>query len=916
MRRKNSLRRRDAAVQDNEQRDHHITKDSSPAGIQDILDDLQVESVTHTKQETDGENQNSEVPAAFTRSHSPAKKKMDQLAANQEPQVTYKKCHYDTDEVRRYIFKQRQERSKKQSEQKKVQKEATLQRKKRLQELYKKQREALAHKPESASAPELVPKQLQETSSVLFLSQALLEEPQLPLIQDVQPNPGYHPLEDSNKEDKIEGHPPSTSSNSNMSLSEPHHSLIRDDWLEPLGIQPDRLGIQLPFPHSSTVLSGRLFSQCLSLEHSVLQKDFNCLLSTRSHSTAIGFLPLSSPPVTSPPATLHPTINQHKSTLDRIEALKAKAASLSSRIESEAKRLAGIGMDYGAVCSPGHNLVQGNQGDGYWVKTSSPPVREENDAFSATLQNMSSICASQSIFDNYLPDLENPGMGKTISPHTAATVSLPCKQTFEGIAGNLSKTQNSPNAERIIILHDCSVHSISEQWLGDDLQSEEDGDQDDNSPLKITETLKEKEFCVAGKTGDGPIEQFQKEAENYLPISAQMRSTSGPWEEITKGSPHSVVNIFTKSNQLCGQGFEEWSGQGSPLQQPSLPVMSPPASIVSYEDDFISSQGSGMVTDEKTAVEPSLPDKIRSPRTASCPQSPRAQKELEPVAEQSRASSRSQATILPEPKPNLAFPDMNLGAKRTGTGVVSDAMHFSPAGLQHQILAELHYLSTIEESLQQLSDVKQAPGISLLQQESVSLAQILMAQQKKHEWDLALLKLKAEQETLKEAQQKAAQPHAESLQQLVQSHEDTAGALQETACKIAAQQMEAALLTTAAAWQIHKTVSDNERELVTNNSHELSCSINITTRADKETEISEEFNEELNPSGYMLIAKTVECLFSKIRAMEAKLTNLSSEVKRLISILNNTTSALSITNTVNLDKDHPCEIPYMNEKNT
>ncbi|XP_015278964.1 PREDICTED: LOW QUALITY PROTEIN: centrosome-associated protein 350-like [Gekko japonicus] len=901
MRRKNSLRRRDAAVQDNEQSDHHINKDVLSGGIQDIPGDLQVDSVTHTKQETDGENQNSEVPAAFTRSHSPTKKKMDQLAANKEPQVTYKKCHYDTDEVRQYLFKQRQERSKKQSEQKKAQKEATLEREKRLQEPYKKQREALANKPKSASAPELVPKQLQETSSKLFLDQALLEEPQPPLIQDVQPNPGYHPFEDSNKEDKVQGHPASTSSNSDMSLSEPHHSLVRDDWLEPLGIQPDNLGIQLPFPHSSTVFTGGLFSQRLSLDHGVLKKDFDCLLSTRSHSTAIGFLPLSSPPVTS---TLQPT-----GTLDRIEALKAKAASLSSRIESEAKRLAGIGMDYGAVCSPGHNSVQGNQGDGYWVKASSPLVREENDAFSATFQNMSSICASQTIFDNHLPELENPGMGKTISPHAAAAVSLPCKQTFEGIAANLSKKQNSPNAESIVILH--------EQWLGDHLLSEEDGEQDDHSPLKITETLKEKEFCGAGKTGDEPTEQFQKEAENYLPISAQMRSASGPWEEITKGSPHSVITIFRKSNQLCGQGFEERSRQGSPLQQPSLPVMSPPASIVSYEDDFISSQGSGMGTDKKTAVEPSsipnlkeelinrklpyelqvkefthhssgtpsssscsssypkrigekerlksftgvshfslweenrmftesdhalletktsvpsngvssreqiqnpdsdntleelfghnlmsLPDKIRSPRTASCPQSPRAQKELEPVAEQSRSSSRSQATIFPGPKPNLAFPDMNLGAKRTGTGVVSDSMHFSLAGLQHQILAELHYLSTIEESLQQLSDVKQAPGISLVQQESVSLAQILTDQRKKHEGVLALLKLKADEVALKEAQQKAAQPPAESLQQLVQCQEDAAGALQETTtCKIAAQQMEAALLTTAAAWQIRK----------------------------------------------------------------------------------------------------------------
>lgn len=52
-------------------------------------------------------------------------------------------------------------------------------------------------------------------------------------------------------------------------------------------------------------------------------------------------------------------------------------------------------------------------------------------------------------------------------------------------------------------------------------------------------------------------------------------------------------------------------------------------------------------------------------------------------------------------------------------------MRFSPAGLQHRMSAELNYLSAIEESVRQISDVERVRGISLAQQESVSLAQIL-----------------------------------------------------------------------------------------------------------------------------------------------------------------------------------------------
>uniref|UniRef100_A0ACB8F3B0 Uncharacterized protein n=1 Tax=Sphaerodactylus townsendi TaxID=933632 RepID=A0ACB8F3B0_9SAUR len=717
MRRENNLKR-DEVVQDTE-RDHHINKNFLSVDIQGVLGDLQVESVTQSiKQETDEDNQNSEEPV--TRSPWSTKKKSDELAANNEPQVTCKKCHYDTDEVRQYMVKQQRERKKKRSEQKKAQKEATEQKNRRLQELYKKQREALANKPRSASAPKLVPKQLLETDSKLLLNQALPEEPQSLPIQDIKPSPGYHPSEDYNNEDKMQEHPPNASFGSNMSPCESHHSLIG------------------------------------------------------SHSKAVGSLPLA--PITS---TL---LNQYKSKLDRIKALKATAASLSSRIESEAKRFAGICTDYRATWNSGPDLVQGNQGDGDWAKASSPPVREENDVFSARLQDMLSTCMSQ---------LDSPGVGKTISPQATA-VTLPCKQTSEGVAGNPSKTGS------IIVPYDSKVDSISEQWLGDHLLSEEEGDQHEHSPLKTAGALKEKESWVEGATGNEPAEQFQKEVENYFPISAQIGSAAGPWEEVTKGSPHSAIN--TKSNPLHGKGFEEWSEAGSPKQRPSLPVMSPPTSIVSYEDDFISSQGSEIMTVEKTSAEPSLPDKIRLPRAVSCPQSPSVQKQLEPVAEQSRTSSRSQATVPPGLKPNLTFPDVNLTSKRNGTGVVSDFMHISPTGLQHQVLADLKYLSSIEEALQQLLDMEQVQDISLVQQKMVSLAQIQKAQQEQHERDLAFLMLRAEQEAVKsqrrleEPQQKAPQAHAESLLQLVQSREDIAEAV-ETVCEIAGQQTKAALLT-------------------------------------------------------------------------------------------------------------------------
>ncbi|KAG8132852.1 hypothetical protein E2320_010697 [Naja naja] len=409
-------------------------------------------------------------------------------------------------------------------------------------------------------------------------------------------------------------------------------------------------------------------------------------------------------------------------------------------------------------------------------------------------------------------------------------------------------------------------------------------------------------------------------------LRKKIRNGPKPWEELVKGSPHSVINIFTKSYQLCGKGSEEYAGQGSSKHRPLLPAMSPPNSIASYEDDFISSQGTGTSVDKKSTPEHSatsstslkgelaskklpyehqtmelthhssgplssgsshasasskrrgrkekteslngfpndslwekskaslgsdygleqakhllssnavsnreqevnpdsdstaeelsghslrsLPDK-RSPRTISSPQSPIIQKKMDPVgntAEKLR-SLNSSRNVASGTKLNPDFSDLSIGNNRTGANIPNGSMRFSPAGLQHRMSAELNYLSTIEESVHQISDIERVRGISLAQQESVSLALILKSQQQRHERDLALLKLKAEQEmlenqrNLEEAKQKAAQAHAESLLQLAQSHQEAAETLQDTKSKIATHQLETALLTADTARQIRE----------------------------------------------------------------------------------------------------------------
>ncbi|NXJ77176.1 CE350 protein, partial [Trogon melanurus] len=959
VRSESNLKKLEAALPDDKQEDHaSVNKDFLPVEIRGILDDLQLDSMS-TKQEKDVEKQNqkSVLPAQNARSHSPTKRKPDKIAASEEPQVISKKRHYDTDEVRQYIIRQQEERKKKQNEEKKAQKEATEQKNKRLQELYRKQKEAFT-KAKNVPAPEpSAAKRLQETYSKLLLERTLLEEPpQLPAVQETQPRPGYQPSGESDKENKAQERPPSASSSSDMSLSEPQQPLLRGNLMEPPWVQPDRLSPRVQLSHSQALMGsgGGPCSQHWSLEQmELLSKECDAMLTgRRSHAAPVGSLTLVPQPYLNSPAqqnlSVKPTANQYQSKLDRIEALKATAASLSSRIESEAKKLAGAGINYCTVWNSNHEFMQENQDDGRWAKAVSPPVREENeDAFSARIQKMLGTCVSHTAFDDGLPGVGNLSefkkLPEMIRPHTAAVslgIRSPAASRHEGILGHLSKRQtDSPGRDsqayapkKAVTPQESSIDSISEgPLLSDGSLSEEEGDQHKQLPLKMLETLKEKDFCIRERNAFEPIKEFQKEAEKYLPLFAQTSSahSKGPWEELAKGSPHSVINIFAKSYQLHGKVFDERSNGGSPLLRPLLAAMSPPESVVSYEDDFASSQGSGTLTDKKIArdlssnssVQEEVPSRKspREPRSAeiasqhssgprsaassrsSASSKKRAKKERKcgldsfsgsschfPVEEEkklselewgsqqtkkslssSRISSkdheqnadtdstlenlsghslmsfsdkgRSQKTPASSPspgsqkmlqfdslgntaervkspagfsastvsglKPNVAFPDLSLGTSRSvaGAASASGCMRFSPAGLQHRLSAELNYLSAIEESVRQLSDVERVRGISLAQQESVSLAQILKAQQQRHERDLALLKIKAEQEALEsqrhldEARQKAAQVHAEPLQHLVQSRQE---ATQENPCKAAAKQAEAALLTADAAHQV------------------------------------------------------------------------------------------------------------------
>ncbi|XP_067894047.1 centrosome-associated protein 350 isoform X2 [Heterodontus francisci] len=978
-----------------------------PAEVRGILDDLQLKA-SHQDPEEKAGMEDGKKPTgvwASSRSVSPVKRKQEKPNLSMEMQMKRLR-HYDAEEVRQYIARQQVERKKRQTEEKKAQKEAMEQKNKRLQELYRKQKEAFSKpKPET-----LCQKRLEETFSKYASEPAKVDE--LPHHQaapeERQPRTVYQPSGESDKENKGQERPLSASSSSDMSLSEPLQPPGRRDRLESSWMPAHRLNLaaQPAHPHSG----GNLFSHLPNVEpQGLLPKDFEKVANRKDAPLKAQMPSLQYPSSDSSPYD-YTTVAQkstvpHKSMLDRIEALKAMAASLSNRIESGTKKLAGVGINYGVAQSSAHDVIQTAWDDGRWVKTDSPPVRDSGeDDMPPRIRRILGANVGHTTYEDRLPGVGNlyeykkfgdsPQCQTSLAAGTEARTSgtdryhevsweNTYKRSLEALEQDLQKLSRERN--QFDSPH-SSGGSISEgPLLSEGSLSEEDGLPNCRDPIKLTERLRDKEFCAGESSPSRPGAEFKKEAEKYQPLQLQSEGCKSRalWEELAKGSPHSVINIFTKSCQFYGKGgLEDESDGGSPTLQPMVSAATP-EEVATYEDDFLSSQSSTSLSrkipsyqscasslssaqgellskrshdarpgevsprssgprstassrssgssgkkmkidvlagtdvarsvrhspvDDGTWASPSISDQscsegrmpgleqglvgdpeqvedanciveepsVHSPASVQAEAS-KPKKAASSLSYQYATSSISQRPLqndtataagdgtrqlattafTPSPSPTYRpqFTDISVTAVRPSASSAAASMHSSPLSLQHRMTAELTYLDAIEESVRQLSEIDRTRGIALAQQETVSLAQILKAQQQRHEHDIALLKLKAEQETvasqrqLEETRQKAVQAHTESLQQFAQARQEM---LQESTNKMMTQQVEAAKLTADAARQIKEMtelayvqIVAGSPTVVTTNLSRGAAAVPVTALLDQQRQQHSDFMKQL-----------------------------------------------------------------------
>ncbi|KAM8930596.1 LOW QUALITY PROTEIN: centrosome-associated protein 350 [Pelodytes ibericus] len=824
-----------------------VKKDFLPLEIRGILDDLQLDCAVDM------------AKPMRSRSHSPTKRKSDKAHVYEEPHISSKRRNYDTEQVRQYILRQQEERKKKLNEQREAQRHADEQKNKRLQELYQKQKEAFGKARSGGAghreAPEPVPTQSMEPSysrsqeihPPLLLGQAWPEV----TAQKNQVKPLYQPSGESDKENKGQERPPSASSSSDLSLSEPLQPLLRSDLMGSYCRQPDRLISKGPIPQSfnQPPAGTGILSQFLTLP-----KELESLLHSKKTSSAVVSETHRNGPQGKPASNF-------RSNLDRIETLKATAVSLSSRIESEARKLAAgpanLPLAWSTTSEPKQlvNIA--------CTKPDSPPEREDGeDFFSARIQKMLGTCTS-SFSQKDLPGANNlyAKLPEEFFPHAVASSEIrEVRDEARRDVDMYANHRDLPN--KASPSHNSSTSSISEGPIVSEgsLSDGEGLPSQSGSPFHPANVFQNKDFCIMDAVSYEPLTEFQKEASEYPPLVSSTISSNlkSPWEELNKGSPHSVINIFTKSYQRYGNDLDERPEESLQELQPLYAARSPQGSV-SYADDFVSSPVSETdtpkvlqqsVDSSASSVKEELPlvdpkgdvvsshssggrSAASSPRSSSSQRSSKARSgrqsdsphqslehehfssDFEQKPQESKPShmmsppgrehsvssdtdstvgdlsSRSMASLLSDTGRTLRSPHSNamdnagqvplqpgpsiptaLGSHAPGvvTGSGQGNVRLPPAVLHQRMSAELNYLSAMEESVRQLCDVERTRGISVAQQETVSLAQILKAQQQRHEQNMSALRQQAEQEAqaslrqLEEERQKSAQAQAEMLQ--------------------------------------------------------------------------------------------------------------------------------------------------------
>ncbi len=274
-----------------------------------------------------------------------------------------------------------------------------------------------------------------------------------------------------------------------------------------------------------------------------------------------------------------------------------------------------------------------------------------------------------------------------------------------------------------------------------------------------------------------------------LPVSAP----PPPWEQ-TGGDVNSVINIFARQHERLREKLAEMKTQKlaelQEIQEQASSIR--PSSAEQPEPSETGRRSQGPVSQSysysQTFEEPSREERDEAGSQVS---EPFSEDSLVPPASQSSPPQVTSHSVPPPSHDKTLTETGSLGpsvitppGSPSFVDTYSDDTHLeptepkaeqphpsrprtqdgrlSPRSLEVKLHAELNLLESVEESMRQLSALENTRAVSLAQQESVTLAQVLKSRQVSHEHELDLLASKARRE-VEEASTQFKRVHDEAV---------------------------------------------------------------------------------------------------------------------------------------------------------
>lgn len=546
---------------------------------------------------------------------------------------------------------------------------------------------------------------------------------------------------------------------------------------------------------------------------------------------------------------------------DRIAAIKQTAAQLKQRLESEAWRL-GLNLQPASPRKPDEQLGTLTSTSDYTVfKGALPGVDNLHEQAELNQELDSKTSAATTIQAAFRGHSVRQGLNwKLPSGRTLRSTIREGLHQRPRISGAGASESSQYSTARDTVVPNEGNSSISD--INTSYSSARSNAQ---SPTHSSRSLKDDRSLSVRSPSLHESERRKHVTGHVSKQSRETKPSTHPWN--SKGGDRlSVINIFTRRNphlkflpteeeSLEEDGLETGSlleetlldnraGKTASLLEPgadldqsgglleqTLVEESPEKSQDRDEyddDDFTgSSQGNKREGSEKRTPSPDRTLLSADRSLESGPLSPTlSEGELSRASEVSQRSptfsstrrspprdQETQSHLPPYTPPTRPPPSVFTPSHQGGD-------RLSPGSLDMRLTAELNRLEYMEESVRQLTDVERTRAVSMAQQETVSLAQILKSKQLSHARDMENLRAKAREEALEaakqleEARRAAADAAAGAAETIARVRLEAAASISESADRLVKVQSEAARTTAESAKHVEEARSSAARTLL------------------------------------------------------------------------------------------------------